>query len=46
VGSSCTISMTFTASVVNSPQVASVVVSDNAAGGAQSVALYGVASKK
>jgi hypothetical protein len=46
VGSSCTISMTFTASVVVTPQVATVLVSDNAAGGGQTVALFGVASKK
>ena len=46
VGTSCTISMTFTASVATIPQVASVIISDNAAGSAQSVALYGVATKK
>jgi hypothetical protein len=46
VGASCTISMTFTATVAGAPQVATVVVSDNAAGGGQSVAIYGVASKK
>jgi len=45
-GTSCTISMTFTASVATIPQVANVIISDNAAGGAQSVALYGVATKK
>ena len=43
---SCTISITFTASLVNNPQVASLIVSDNAQGGAQSVALYGVATKQ
>jgi len=46
VGSSCTITMTFTASVVNVPQVATVIVSDNALGGGQSVALFGVATTK
>jgi hypothetical protein len=46
VGSSCTISMTFTASVATIPQVATVIISDNAAGGGQSVALFGVATKK
>jgi hypothetical protein len=45
-GTSCTISMTFTASVETIPQVATVIISDNAAGGGQSVALYGVATKK
>lgn len=45
-GSSCVISITFTATLVNIPQVASVVISDNAQGGAQSVALYGVATKQ
>jgi hypothetical protein len=46
VGASCKISITFTASILTIPQVASVVISDNALGGAQSVALYGVATKK
>jgi hypothetical protein len=46
VGASCAISMTFTASVATIPQVATVVISDNAAGGGQSVALFGVATKK
>lgn len=46
VGSSCSISMTFTASVGSIPQVATVIISDNATGGAQSVALFGVATKK
>jgi hypothetical protein len=46
VGSSCTINMTFTASVATIPQIATVIVSDNAAGGGQSVALFGVATKK
>jgi hypothetical protein len=46
VGSSCTISMTYTASVLLAPQVATVVISDNALGGAQTVALFGVAAKK
>jgi hypothetical protein len=46
VGSSCTISVTFTAAVINIPQVASVVVSDNAAGGGQTVALFGVATTR
>jgi hypothetical protein len=32
--------------VVVTPQVATVLVSDNAAGGGQTVALFGVASKK
>jgi hypothetical protein len=38
--------MTFTASVATIPQVATVIISDNAAGGGQSVALFGVATKK
>jgi hypothetical protein len=46
VGASCQINITFTASVFNIPQVAFVTVSDNALGGAQSIALYGVATKK
>ena len=46
VGASCTISMTFTGTVLSVPQVATVVISDNAAGGAQTVALFGVASKR
>jgi len=46
VGASCTISMTFKASVVAIPQVATVVITDNALGGGQSVALFGVATKK
>jgi hypothetical protein len=46
VGASCTISMTFTGTVLSIPQVATVVISDNAAGGAQTVALFGVASKR
>jgi hypothetical protein len=45
-GSSCTLSITFTATLVTVPQVATIVVSDNAAGGGQTVALVGVASKK
>jgi len=45
-GSSCTISITFTATLVNNPQVATIIVSDNATGGGQSVALVGVATKK
>jgi hypothetical protein len=44
-GGSCTISITFTASVARIPQGATIRISDNAAGGAQSVALFGVASK-
>jgi hypothetical protein len=46
VGASCKISITFTASILTIPQVATVMISDNALGGAQSVALYGVATKK
>lgn len=46
VGTSCTISMTFTGTVLNIPQVASIVISDNALGGAQSVALFGVATTR
>jgi hypothetical protein len=46
VGASCAINVTFTATVAGAPQVAMVVVSDNAAGGGQSIAAYGVASKK
>jgi hypothetical protein len=38
--------VTFTASLLNIPQVASVAISDNALGGGQSIALYGVATKK
>jgi len=45
-GASCKISVTFTASLLNIPQVASVAISDNALGGGQSIALYGVATKK
>jgi len=45
-GSSCSITMTFTGTVLNIPQVASILISDNALGGAQSVALFGVATKK
>lgn len=44
-GTSCKISITFTASVAKIPQVASILINDNAAGGPQSVALFGVASK-
>jgi len=44
-GGFCTISITFTASVARIPQAATIRISDNAAGGAQSVALFGVASK-
>jgi hypothetical protein len=46
VGASCTVSITFTASVLNIPQVATILISDNALGGAQAIALYGVATKK
>jgi hypothetical protein len=46
VGSSCTISITFTTTIFNIPQVANILISDNALGGAQSIALYGVATKK
>jgi hypothetical protein len=45
-GTSCTLSITFTATLVNIPQVATIIISDNAAGGGQSVALVGVATKK
>ena len=45
-GTSCTISITFTATLVNNPQVATIIVSDNATGGGQAVALVGVATKK
>jgi hypothetical protein len=45
-GTSCTLSITFTGTVVNNPQVATIVISDNAAGGGQTVALVGVATKK
>ncbi|HEY1658659.1 MAG TPA: hypothetical protein VGG14_09965 [Candidatus Sulfotelmatobacter sp.] len=45
-GSSCTIQMTFTPSVLLVPQVATVVISDNALGGGQTIALFGVAAKK
>jgi hypothetical protein len=43
---SCTISITFTPTLVNNPQVAPVMISDNAAGGGQTVSLVGVASKE
>jgi hypothetical protein len=46
VGSSCKFTITFTASVLNIPQVATILINDNALGGAQSIALYGVATKK
>jgi hypothetical protein len=46
VGASCKISVTFTTSVYQVPQVAFVAISDNAIGGEQTVALYGVATKK
>jgi len=46
VGASCTLSITFTASVLNIPQVATILINDNTLGGAQSIALYGVATKK
>jgi hypothetical protein len=45
-GGSCVITITFTASLVNDPQVATIVISDNATGGGQTVALVGVASKE
>jgi hypothetical protein len=45
-GSSCTLSITFTATLVTVPQVASIVISDNATGGGQTVALVGVATKQ
>jgi hypothetical protein len=45
-GGSCVISMTFTATLVNVPQVATVVISDNAMGGGQTVNLVGTASKQ
>jgi hypothetical protein len=44
-GASCTISVTFTASVLAIPQVADIIVNDNAIGGAQSVFMIGVATK-
>jgi trimeric autotransporter adhesin len=44
-GSSCTISITFTASVQKIPQIAYVSINDNAAGGGQNVSLIGVATK-
>jgi hypothetical protein len=46
VDASCTISITFTTSVYQIPQVAFVAINDNALGGEQTVALYGVATKK
>jgi hypothetical protein len=46
VGASCKINITFTASILTIPQVATITISDNALGGAQSVALYGVATKR
>jgi hypothetical protein len=46
VGASCKISITFTAAIETIPQSATVVIGDNALGGAQTVALYGVATKK
>jgi PQQ-like domain len=45
-GGSCVIEMTFTATVLLAPQVATIVISDNASGGGQTIALYGVAAKK
>jgi hypothetical protein len=45
-GSSCTLSITFTATLTTVPQVANVVIGDNAAGGGQTVALVGVATKE
>jgi hypothetical protein len=42
---SCTISVTFTASVEKIPQIAYVSISDNAAGGGQNISLIGVATK-
>jgi hypothetical protein len=37
--------MTFTPAVATVPQVATVVISDNATGGGQTVALFGVGKK-
>ncbi len=45
-GASCKISITFTSTVFSVPQVATILINDNALGGAQSIALYGVATKK
>ena|SRR5579863_4473924 len=45
-GSSCTLTITFTASAETVPQVATIVISDNAAGGGQALSLVGVATKE
>jgi len=45
-GSSCTLRITFTATLLTVPQVATIVISDNATGGGQTVALVGVATKE
>lgn len=44
-GASCTITVTFTASVQKIPQIVDIAISDNAAGGGQSVFVVGVALK-
>jgi hypothetical protein len=44
-GTSCTISITFTASVAKIPQIVDVAISDNAAGGGTNVFVIGVATK-
>ncbi|MFZ0421084.1 MAG: choice-of-anchor D domain-containing protein [Candidatus Sulfotelmatobacter sp.] len=44
-GTSCTISITFTASVGKIPQIVDVAISDNAAGGGTNVFVIGVATK-
>jgi hypothetical protein len=44
-GASCTISITFTASVGKIPQFVDIAISDNAAGGGQNVFVIGVATK-
>jgi len=44
-GASCTINITFTASVQKIPQIADIAISDNALGGGQNVFVIGVATK-
>jgi hypothetical protein len=45
VGASCTMSITFTATVLDIPQMVDIAISDNAAGGGQNVFVIGVALK-
>jgi hypothetical protein len=45
VGASCTLSITFTASVIKIPQIVDIAISDNAAGGGENIFVIGVALK-